>query len=164
MTLEGPEIAPVRARRALLQAELSAVIAALWFDIDHNGGTAAADFFVPDGLLRFADAEFHGRAEIAAVYAARRSRGARVSRHLAANVHLRELAPTRVQATSVVLLFAQDGMPPRPTTSPVLIGDVVDQFILVNDEWRIASRWLQNMFIEPDTELAVPQTPQGGRK
>lgn len=154
---------PDASARALLQAELQALITALWFDIDHNGGATATDFFVPDARLRFADAEFRGHAEIAAVYAARRARGPRVSRHLVTNLHLRAVSATTVSATSAVLLFAEDGRAPRPTTSPALVADVVDDFVLLDEQWRIASRWIWNVFIEPATELAVPQTARGGR-
>ena len=136
---------------------LTSVLTALWYEIDHNGGSAAATFFTPDAELRFANAVFRGTAEIEEVYARRTARGPRVSRHIVANLHLLEVGPAIARAVSVLLLFGQDGEAPRPTTSPAMVGDVVDEFELRDGRWLIRSRWIQNLFIEPTTELAVPQ-------
>ena len=140
-----------------LTSELMSVLVALWYEIDHNGGAAASAFFTPDAQLRFSDAVFHGTAEIKQVYASRSARGPRVSRHIVTNLHLLEVSDTRVRAVSVLLLFGQDGQAPRPSTSPALVGDVLDEFELGPGRWLIKSRWIQNLFIEPATELAVPQ-------
>ena len=73
------------------------------------------------------------------------------------NLHVLEAGGTRVQAISVLLLFGEDGKAPRPSASPALVGDVLDEFELCDGRWLIKSRWIQNLFIEPTTELAVPQ-------
>lgn len=140
-----------------LGAELMSVLIGLWHDIDHNGGGAAATFFTPDAELRFSDAAFRGTAEIEQVYAGRMARGPRVSRHIVTNLHLLEVGVTRVRAISTLLLFGEDGEAPRPMTSPTLVGDVRDEFEFRDGRWLIRSRWIQNLFIDPGTELAVPQ-------
>ena len=81
-----------------------------------------------------------------------------LSRHIATNLHVLDVQPTRVSATSILLLFGDDGAAPRPLTTPALVGDVVDDFAWQEDRWLISSRWIKNLFIEPTTELAVPQT------
>lgn len=143
---------------AALSAQLTAVLVALWYEIDHNGGSRASAFFTPDAQLRLSDAVFRGTAEIDQVYASRSARGPRVSRHIVANLHVLEAGEAWARVTSVLLLFAQDGEPPRPLTSPALVGDVIDELELHQGRWLIRSRWIQNLFIEPATELAVPQT------
>jgi len=142
---------------AVLGAELMSVLTALWYEIDHNGGLSAAAFFTVDAELRFSDAVFRGRVEIDRVYSNRTARGPRVSRHLATNLHLLEVDAARVRAVSTLLLFGQDGQTPRPSTSPALVGDVLDEFELRDGCWLIKSRWIQNQFIKPTTELGVPQ-------
>lgn len=149
--------APGESRLAALSAELLSVVTALWFDIDHNAGAAAATFFTTDAELRFSDAVFRGTTQIDQVYAARANRGPRVSRHIVTNLQLLEVEDERVRTTSVLLLFGDDGDAPRPSTSPALVADVLDEFELRGDRWLIRSRWIQNLFIEPTTELAVPQ-------
>jgi hypothetical protein len=140
-----------------LRAELMSVLTALWFEIDHNGGASAATFFTPEAELRFANAVFQGTAEIEEVYADRSARGPRVSRHVVTNLQLLEVGTDRVRALSVLLLFGADGEPPRPSTLPTLVGDVLDEFEFREGRWLIRSRWIQNLFIGPTTELAVPQ-------
>ncbi|MEU2288018.1 nuclear transport factor 2 family protein [Streptomyces sp. NPDC013178] len=142
---------------ATVSTELMSVITALWHDIDRNGGEAAAMFFSPDATLRFSNAEFQGRTQIEEVYANRMARGPRVSRHVVTNLHLLEVEPRRVHAISVLLLFGEDGEAPRPTTSPAMVGDVLDEFEFAEGRWLIKSRWIRNLFIGPATELAVPQ-------
>jgi len=146
-----------------LRAELTAVLTALWYEIDHNGGASAAAFFTPEAQLRFSDAEFRGTAEIEQVYANRSGRGPRVSRHIVTNLHLLEVETERVRALSVLLLFGEDGEAPRPSTLPAMVGDVIDEFELRAGRWLIGSRRIQNLFIEPTTELAVPQERTGQR-
>ncbi|MTD52497.1 nuclear transport factor 2 family protein [Amycolatopsis pithecellobii] len=143
--------------RPRLRAELMSILTGLWYEIDHKGGTSAAAFFTPEAELRFSNAIFQGTAEIAQVYAERSARGPRVSRHLVTNLHLLEVEAERVRAVSVLLLFGEDGEPPRPSTLPVLVGDVFDEFELRDGRWLISSRWIQNLFIGTATELAVPQ-------
>lgn len=140
-----------------LRAELMSVLTGLWYEIDHNGGASAATFFTSEAELRFSNAMFQGTTEIAQVYADRSARGPRVSRHVVTNLQLLEVKTERVRAVSVLLLFGADGEPPRPSTLPAMVGDVFDEFELRDGRWLIRSRWIQNLFIGPATELAVPQ-------
>ncbi|MFJ6724979.1 MULTISPECIES: nuclear transport factor 2 family protein [unclassified Streptomyces] len=146
----------------LLRARLEALVVALWFEIDHGDGSAASGFFTPDAELTFSRRTFRGTAAIDGVYADRAARGPRVSRHLASNLHVLRHGPDAVEAVSVLVLHARDGVPPVPTAVPVLVADVYDRFVRVGgpDEasrrWLIASRRIENRFLAPGDVLAVP--------
>lgn len=139
-----------------LREELLGTVTALWHDIDHNGGTAASSFFLPDGEVRFADRAFRGTAAIDGLYAARAGRGPRVSRHVVTNLHVTASGPGTASAISVLVLFAQDGEPPRTAVTPAMVGDVSDDFEQRDGRWLIRSRQISQLFIEPETVLAVP--------
>lgn len=139
-----------------LREQLTAVLTAVWHEIDHNNGATASRYFTPDAELRFEDASFRGTAAIDAVYKHRAERGPRVSRHFISNLHLLEVEESRVRALSGLVLFAEDGEVPRPKTSPSLVADVWDQFELHDGDWLISSRWIRNLFIASSADLAVP--------
>jgi hypothetical protein len=140
-----------------LREELLEIVTAVWFDIDHRAGAGASAFFAPNGELRFAASRpFRGAAEIDAVYADRAARGPRVSRHVVTNLHVTAVEADRVSAVSTVILFAEDGEAPRPTTTPAAVGDVLDVFERHDGRWLIRSRHIENLFIAPTTVLAVP--------
>lgn len=139
-----------------LHSDLGVLLSDFWFEVDHRGGTAASGYFTPDATLRFEDASFRGTAQIDAVYAGRAARGARVSRHLVTNLHLLTVDADRVSAVSALLLFAEDGEPPRTRTMPALIADVWDEFARLDGRWLISSRWIRNQFLGSSDDLAVP--------
>ncbi|MBB3327079.1 hypothetical protein FHX39_002023 [Friedmanniella antarctica] len=148
---------------ALVHGELSLLMSALWFDIDHGDGTLASTFFTPDASLTFSRRTFVGTAEIDGVYRTRAARGPRVSRHVTTNLHLTVRAPAAIEAVSILTLYAQDGEPPVPTTVPVLVADVYDTFVRAADRdgdgrpvWLIAARRIETRFLAPGGVLAVP--------
>jgi hypothetical protein len=138
-------------------AELSVLVTALWFEIDHGDGSAASGFFTTDAELTFSRRTFRGTAEIDGVYRDRAARGPRVSRHLMSNFHVLHHGTDLVEAVSALVLHARDGETPVPTTVPVLVADVFDRFVRVDgDRWLIASRRIENLFLLPGDVLAVP--------
>ncbi|MBS2533486.1 nuclear transport factor 2 family protein [Catenulispora sp. NF23] len=147
---------------ALLHTQLSMLVTALWFEIDHRDGSAASGFFTPDAELTFSRRTFRGTDEINGVYSDRAARGPRVSRHLTSDFHILRQEADLVEAVSVLVLYAQDGEPPIPTTVPVLVADVSDRFVRVGEaegearRWLIASRRIENRFLLPGDVLAVP--------
>jgi hypothetical protein len=161
MTVD-PRIAGHQPTLALLHTELSMLVTALWFEIDHGDGSAAASFFTANAQLTFSRRTFHGADEINGVYRDRAARGPRVSRHLMSNFHILNYDAGLVEAMAVLVLYAQDGKPPVPTTVPVLVADVFDQFVRVDEKdgearrWLIASRRIENRFLVPGDVLAVP--------
>jgi len=136
--------------------ELLAVVTALWFEIDHGDGSGVSAFFTPEAELRFTDRSVFGTTEIDALYRARTDRGPRVSRHLVTNLHVVRADEATASAISALLLFADDGEPPRPTATPLMVGDVVDEFVRTDDRWLISSRHVRELFRAPGSVLAVP--------
>ncbi|MEZ0113282.1 hypothetical protein ABH920_007312 [Catenulispora sp. EB89] len=147
---------------ALVHTELSMLVTALWFEIDHGDGSAASGFFTADAELTFSRRTFRGTDEIDGVYSARTARGPRVSRHLMSNLHILRHETDLVEAVSVLVLHAQDGEPPVPTTVPVLVADVFDRFVRIGGpdgeapRWLVAARRIENRFLLPGDVLAVP--------
>ena len=139
-----------------VRVELTALLTALWFDIDHNQGASASAFFTPEAQLRFEEASFRGRAAIEEVYRRRAARGPRLSRHVVTNLHLQEAGENQARGVSTLLLFAEDGHAPSSKTSPLLVADVWDEFERYENTWLIGSRWIRNLFIPEEQELAVP--------
>ena len=150
-----------RSALGLVHTELSMLVTALWFEIDHGDGSAAAGFFTTDADLTFSRRTFHGTAEIDGVYRDRTARGPRVSRHLMTNFHVLRHESDVVDAASALVLYAQDGSPPVPATAAVLVADVFDRFVRGREpdqdaRWLIASRRIVNLFLAPGDVLAVP--------
>ena len=141
-----------------LREELAQVVIALWYDIDHHDGVDASTYFTADAQLRFEDATFRGTAQIDEVYVTRAARGPRVSRHVVTNLHVIDADEGRARAVSTLILYAEDGSPPRPTTTPALVADVRDTFERHDGRWLIRSRHIQHQFIAAATVLAVPTT------
>ncbi|MBL1111180.1 nuclear transport factor 2 family protein [Streptomyces sp. 110] len=147
---------------ALVHTDLSMLVTALWFEIDHGDGSAASGFFTADAELTFSRRTFRGTDEINGVYGDRAARGPRVSRHLMSNFHVLRHETDLVEAVSALVLYAQDGEPPIPTTVPVLVADVFDRFVRAGEpdgearRWLIASRRIENRFLMPGDVLAVP--------
>ena len=142
--------------RAALTAELLTIVTAVWFDIDHGSGAGVSAFFTPDAELCFGARCFYRTAEIDSVYAARDAGGPRVSRHLVTNLQVTAANATHATAVSNLLLFAQDGQPPRTAITPALVSDVFDEFELRDGRWLIRSRHISALFAPPGLDLAVP--------
>ncbi|MBC8091761.1 MAG: nuclear transport factor 2 family protein [Pseudonocardia sp.] len=145
-----------------MHSELSMLVTALWFEIDHGDGSAASSFFTADAELTFSRRTFRGTDEIDGAYRDRAARGPRVSRHLMSNFHVLRHETDLVEAVSALVLYARDGRPPLPTTVPVLVADVFDRFVRGREpdvqtrRWLIASRRIENHFLMPGDVLAVP--------
>ena len=142
--------------RATLTAELLTIVTAVWYDVDHNGGAGVSAFFTPDGELWFGTRCLTGTAEIDAGYAGRAARGPRTSRHLVTNMHLTTIGPAEVSAVSNLVLFAEDGEPPRTAVTPAMVSDVIDEFERHDGSWKIRSRRFEALFVPQGLELAVP--------
>jgi hypothetical protein len=134
----------------------SEVVLAVWRDIDHNGGRAVHEWFLPEGTLNFGKELVRGRDEIAETYRKRRDGTGRVARHVATNLHEERLDEDTARVTSIVVLFAGNGTPPLPQLLPQFVGDVEDVFVRVEGEWRLRSRTMTPVFFSPEVGLAVP--------
>jgi hypothetical protein len=135
---------------AALQQELTQVITAVWYEIDHTDGEGVSAFFSSDATLTISRATARGTSEIDALYAARHARGPRVSRHCVTNVHVLEVDTTSALAISTLLLYAEDGDAPRHRMAPVLVADVEDTFVRDDGHWLIQRRHIKTQFQPED--------------
>ncbi len=139
-------------------AAITAILTAIWYEIDHHDGSRVSRHFTEDGSLRFDQRRFVGRKEIDEVYRTRFARGSRVSRHGLSNIHVIENPDGTAHVTSLLFLYAADGVAPIPSTVPAAISDVFDEFVQAGDTWLLRSRAIITTFKEPDTVLAVPHS------
>jgi hypothetical protein len=130
-----------------LDAALSRLSADYWYDVDHNAGRNAHEFFVEqDAVYQIQDQIFAGQEAIKGFYAWRDGRGERVARHCFVNVRAVFTEDGAATMTSILLLHAADGRPILPTAAPIQIADVEDICVLVNGIWRYKSRRLTTLF------------------
>ncbi|MBY6364606.1 YybH family protein [Rhodococcoides corynebacterioides] len=100
--------------------------------IDHREGHGVEELFTEDGEYVLFGHPVAGRDAIRALYEHRRSRGPRTSRHLFGNIRLGPLDEDgTVRVTSVLTLYAADGLPPLPVP-PTMIANYDD--VLRSDE------------------------------
>jgi hypothetical protein len=130
-----------------LDAALSRLSADYWYDVDHNAGRNAHEFFVEqDAVYQIQDQIFAGREAIKGFYAWREGRGERVARHCFVNARAVFTEQGAAKMTSILLLHAADGRPILPTAAPIQIADVEDTCLFVNGVWRYKSRRLTTLF------------------
>jgi hypothetical protein len=130
-----------------LDAALTRLSCDYWYDVDHNAGRAAHEFFVDlDPIYQIQDQVFAGREAIRSFYAWREGRGDRLARHCIANARA-TFGPTgSAKMTSILLLYAADGRPILPTAAPIQIADVEDVCMLMDGLWRYKSKRLTTLF------------------
>jgi hypothetical protein len=129
--------------------------------VDFRAGTGVADLFIEDGQFAFDSATTSGRTAISDTYARRAAAGTRTARHLFTNLLLEQVSADTVTATSLMLIFADDGVPPLPIT-PLLCADVDDEFRLVNGVWYFARRSYRTVFADPARRPVLPIASPGG--
>jgi ketosteroid isomerase-like protein len=112
--------------------------------VDAGDASAFAALFAEDGVLqRPSGAPLQGRAAIEGDYAQRSAD--RITRHLVTNTRFDILAPDRVHARSLVLLWAgsmrdEPGPKGRPALPGSALGEFDDQLVCINGLWLIARR------------------------
>ena len=83
-----------------------------WADVDHNGGNAAHEFYLPDALYAVGDNRFEGAEKIRAFYARRRQIGRSSTRHLVDDVRVFRDDAETARAVGIMSLYRADGRPP----------------------------------------------------
>jgi hypothetical protein len=140
-------VAPANGDVLALDAALSRLSADYWYDVDHNAGRNAHEFFVDqDSFYQIQDQVFAGQDAIRGFYAWRVGRGERVARHCFVNARAVFTGEGVAAMTSILLLHAADGRPILPTAAPIQIADVEDVCVLVGGVWRYKSRRLTTLF------------------
>jgi hypothetical protein len=150
----------------LISWHLAQLEAMYWFDVDHNWGRRAREFYVENAVFDLGvegQARYVGIAQIEQFYRWREQRGARTARHLIANFTA-EVADSRsASARYIMSLFAEDGPPIRPSKPAIMIADVSVSLILcADDRWRATERQLRPIFMggEKPTAMKTDQQPR----
>ncbi len=124
--------------------------------VDNDEGYGVEDLFTTAGCYEADGAVSTGRAAIAAAYAARRARGARLARHVITNLTLfRTDHPDLVCGSAILTLFAADGVAPLPWAHPIAVSDVRDLFERAEGAWLFRSRVLTRVFFDPDHKTVL---------
>ena len=130
-----------------LRSELEALTIDYWYDVDTNGGAAAAAFYVDDGVYATTLREYRGRDAIEKFYGNRRDRGPRVSLHLVNNFRLAQVGDDRVTCQYILSLLAADGAPVLPSRPAILVAVVEEVAVKQGDgSWLYASRRITPLF------------------
>jgi hypothetical protein len=81
-----------------------------WADVDHNGGSQAHEFYLPEALYAVGHNRFEGVEKIRAFYA--RRRGNATARHLVGNLQVFREGARRASTIGVMSRYRADGRPP----------------------------------------------------
>jgi hypothetical protein len=119
-----------------------------WRDVNLNEARRAHEFYVEDGLFAVGDTRHQGREAIRNFYSWRRSRGARVSRHIVENFFVEEDSnDVSAVASGVICLFAADGVGVLESRPPTMIADLRSDCMRGSDGlWRYTSHVLKPIF------------------
>jgi hypothetical protein len=133
-----------------------------WDDVDHNGGSRAHEFYLPEALYTVGTNRFEGAEKIRAFYARRRQHGNITTRHLVGNLRVFRDDARRARTVGVMTLFRADGRPPfewsRP---PAMIADFEAQCVFGDDQmWRFQSHLLRPIFVSSDRPASITIDPQ----
>lgn len=149
--------------RLLLRLELEELNAEFAYLIDHDLSEHVADLFTVDGSYGRSTGEVSiGHDAIRKAYSARRIRGPRTARHIFTNLRLGSVSDDLVEATSILTLFANDGLPPH-AAEPLLVADYADTYGRCEDgRWRYRSRVATWLFRHPGGAESPLQLGSGG--
>jgi hypothetical protein len=133
-----------------------------WADVDHNGGSQAHEFYLPEALYAVGHNRFEGTEKIRAFYARRRQRGNTTTRHLVDNLQVFREDARRAQAVGVMSLYRADGRPPfQLARPPAMIADFEAQCVHGDDRlWRFQSHILRPIFVGNDLPASISIDPQ----
>ncbi len=130
----------------LTMVELHGIESDYWYEVDHNFGRTASMFYEPDGTFTIDGNVLRGRDEIAGFYRRREQRGDRTARHVIANPRLTVVAADHARLESIMLLYADDGVPVLESKAPVMIADVTTEYVRAGGTWSVCARTLQAIF------------------
>jgi SnoaL-like domain len=133
-----------------------------WADVDHNGGSQAHEFYLPDALYAVGNNRFEGAEKIRAFYDRRRQQGSTTTRHLIGNLRVFPDAAQHARAVGIMSLYRADGRPPiRGVRPPAMISDFEVQCMLADDRiWRFQSHVLRPIFVGSDLPASISIDPQ----
>jgi len=133
-----------------------------WADVDHNGGSQAHEFYLPEALYVVGHNRFEGAEKIRAFYARRRQRGNTTTRHVVDNLRVFRDDAQHARSVGVMSLYRADGRPPfQLARPPAMIADFEAQCVLGDDRlWRLQSHILRPIFVGSDLPASISIDPQ----
>ena len=136
-----------RLEHLLIRQEIEELNAEFAYRVDHRLGEQVAELFTPDGSYgRTTGQRSVGRDAIRQAYSLRKEHGTRTARHMFTNLRLVYQGDGVVHGTSIMLLFAEDGLPPLPA-QPLAVSDFEDVYVRDGDgAWRYQSRTIRSLF------------------
>jgi len=125
-----------------------------WYEVDHNYGMNARDFYLEDSVF----VNIRGREAIHQFYIWRKDRGERTSLHLISNFRAEFEGPKLARTYNVMSLYAADGQPVLPSEPAIQIAENFDECVLGDDgQWRYKSRKFTNIFKSPTPNTVPPK-------
>jgi hypothetical protein len=128
-----------------------------WWEVDHNGGGNAYQFYLPDGVYEVGENRFVGLDRIRAFYAWRMGRGPTTTRHVISNLHVVSADERGARLIAVLSLFRANGRPPiHATRPPCLVADITGDCVRGEDgKWRYRSHVVRPVFVGSDIPLSL---------
>jgi SnoaL-like domain len=141
---------------------LNRLMANYWADVDHNGGTRAHEFYLPEALYTVGNNRFEGAEKIRAFYARRRQHGNTTTRHIVSDLRVFRDDARRARTVGVMTLFRADGRPPFEWSKPpAMIADFEAQCLFGDDQmWRFQLHVLRPIFVSSDRPASITIDPQ----
>jgi hypothetical protein len=144
--------------RSLLRMHLEEILVEFAYRIDRGDPESVADLFTLEGEYVW---EGHGRSAgrdaIRLSYRNRAVQGQRTARHLFTNLRLQNVTSQRVLATSIMLLFAENGAAPQAAI-PLLVADIDDEFVLHDGQWLLRVRRMKDIFVDSERTPVLPMS------
>src|ERR1700756_5801197 len=131
-------------------------------DVDHNGGSQAHEFYLPEALYAVGHNRFEGTEKISAFYARRRQRGNTTTRHLVDNLQVFREDARHAQAVGGMSLYRAACRPPfQLARPPAMIADFEAKCVLGDDGiWRFQSPTPRPIFVGSDLPASISIDPQ----
>lgn len=125
------------------------------YRVDFESGMTVSELFCADGCYELDGQRSTGRPDIKAAYEKRAAMGPRTARHIFTNLRVRPLGNRDYQGSSIMLLSAEDEVPPLPAT-PLQVADVVDHYCFQDGRPLLRSRTLTSIFLCPGSSTVLP--------
>lgn len=129
----------------LMRAEIEALSTRFGRALD--GGTLEEflSIFTEDVAYRSGPRTLAGHDDLRAFFA-KRAEGGRLSRHLMSSLMVERTGPDTARGESKWLVFAGQLPAPAPGTSPYVVADVEDDYLLTEAGWKISHRTITPVF------------------
>lgn len=141
---------------------LHRLISDYWADVDHNGGSLAHQFYLPNALYAVGNNRFEGLDKIRAFYERRRRFGNSSTRHLIDNLRVWREDAHQARAGGIMSLYRSDGRPPiLGVKPPSMIADFEANCVQGdNATWHFRSHLLRPIFVGSDLPASISIDPQ----